>query len=100
MIIVVRQVGQSLAAGARDVPWIKLHFGPIVLNERLAAGYASWSFEDCPSVKIDSDSSYSMLDTSYSDDVYKHRNSISGAGGNSGRRCLTFDCWSPCVVCK
>lgn len=78
------------------MPWIKLHFGPIVLNERLAAGYASWSFEECPSVKIDSDSSYSMLDTSYSDDVYKHRNSVSG-GANGGAYYGCIDCCESCI---
>lgn len=62
----VRQVGQSLAAGARDVPWVKLHFGPISLNERLTAGYASWSFEDAPSVKAPHGTS-SMLDFSAED---------------------------------
>jgi len=59
----VRQVGQSLAAGARDVPWVKLHYGPISLNERLTAGYASWSFEDAPSLKVRTDSSH-LLDLS------------------------------------
>eukprot|EP01032_Pedospumella_encystans_P019548 gene19548-22224_t len=88
---IVRQVGQSLAAGARDVPWVKLHYGPISLNERLTAGYASWSFEDAPSLKIRTDSA-SLFDLSGSDnhnnDVYKDKTGASAqkylAGATTG----------------
>lgn len=69
----VRQVGQALAAGARDVHWVKLHFGPVALNERLTAGYASWSFEDAPCVKLAQDSSSALLrdDSGIDDSAYK-----------------------------
>jgi len=45
-------IGEGLVAGTKDVEWVKLHFGPVSLNERTTAGYASWSFEDAESEKV------------------------------------------------
>lgn len=38
----------AILAGCRSVPWVKLHFGPRTLHEKVTAGYASWAFEDLP----------------------------------------------------
>jgi hypothetical protein len=77
----VRQVGQALDAGARDVAWVKLHFGPVALNERVTAGYASWSFEDAPSVKLPQDSSSALLldDCGVDNSAYKTPAKSTGA---------------------
>ena len=45
-------IGEGLVAGTKDVEWVKLHFGPLSLNERTTAGYASWSFEDAESQRV------------------------------------------------
>jgi len=42
-----------MLASSKDIFWVKKHFGAFSLNERLQAGYATWSFEDMPSVKLD-----------------------------------------------
>jgi hypothetical protein len=42
---------QAVSAAVREIEWVKLHLGPKVLHERVAAGYASWSFEDLPRAK-------------------------------------------------
>lgn len=47
-------IGEGLVAGTKDVEWVKLHFGPLSLNERTTAGYASWSFEDAESERVHS----------------------------------------------
>lgn len=49
----IRQTTQAMLASSKDVFWVKKHFGAFSLNERLQAGYATWSFEDGPNVKID-----------------------------------------------
>jgi exonuclease VII small subunit len=90
----VRNVGQSLAAGARDVPWVKLHFGPVSLNERLTAGYASWSFEDVPRVKILQDSSSALLDLS-AEDTSAYKVSPAAVAVQSDGRSLTSGSAAP-----
>jgi exonuclease VII small subunit len=82
----VRQVGQSLAAGAKDVHWTKVHYGPVRLNEKMTAGYASWSFEEAPNVKVTDHSSSALLDffgvgDNSSEDVYKTKNKTVGKYG-------------------
>eukprot|EP01034_Spumella_vulgaris_P025126 gene25126-31545_t len=55
-----KQSSATLFASGKDIFWVKRHFGPVSLNERLTAGYATWSFEDGPNVKptfLESDSS-------------------------------------------
>lgn len=46
------QIGECLSAGLKDIVWNKLHFGPVSLNEKTTAGYASWSFEEVMSKKV------------------------------------------------
>ncbi|KAJ1427662.1 hypothetical protein B484DRAFT_450245 [Ochromonadaceae sp. CCMP2298] len=72
---ILRQVGQALTAGARDVPWVKLHFGPVSLNERVTAGYASWSFEETKSTKPRMHASSSLLNL---EDASKYRDKKGG----------------------
>ena len=88
----VRQVGQSLAAGAKDVPWVKLHFGPVSLNEKVTAGYASWSFEETENVKLSESSSSNLFDFSggsfdnnVNDDQYKNKNGSNNSNINSSK---------------
>src|SRR4051812_28303631 len=59
-----KQSSATLYASAKDIFWTKRHFGPLSLNERATAGYATWSFEEAQSVKmafLESDSSNSLL---------------------------------------
>jgi hypothetical protein len=41
----------AMYAATKDTQWIKLHVGPSKLHEKVAAGYACWSFEDIPRKK-------------------------------------------------
>jgi len=38
-------------ASEKQLTWVKLHLGPLSLNEKVSAGYASWSFEETRSVR-------------------------------------------------
>jgi hypothetical protein len=46
-----RHLTSSIFAAAKGTKWLKLHIGPMKLHERPAAGFATWSFEDCPRKK-------------------------------------------------
>lgn len=46
-----KHTSQALFNSNKEIDWVKLHLGPTVLHERVAAGYASWSFEDIASSK-------------------------------------------------
>jgi hypothetical protein len=47
-----KHTSQALQATAKATSWCKKHYGPMLLHERVASGYASWSFEDLPSVVL------------------------------------------------
>eukprot|EP01042_Synura_sphagnicola_P020746 gene20746-26351_t len=41
-----RHVSTAFSQAVKEIRWIKLHLGPLLLHEKVAAGYANWSFED------------------------------------------------------
>ena len=53
----IRHASQALVCSSMLIKWSKLHIGPLILNEKVTAGYASWSFEDLKSVSKSSKSS-------------------------------------------
>ncbi len=54
----------AIYAATKDTQWIKLHIGPSKLHEKVAAGYACWSFEDIPRKKSNSDTEPKMANMS------------------------------------
>jgi len=46
-----RHLSQAMNASEKQLTWVKLHLGPLTLNEKVSAGYASWSFEETRSVR-------------------------------------------------
>lgn len=46
-----KHAGSAINTAVKDTTWIKLHLGPQNLHERPAGGYASWSFEDLPTIR-------------------------------------------------
>ena len=41
----------ALHSSEKQLSWVKLHLGPVRLNERGVPGYASWSFEEAKSMR-------------------------------------------------
>lgn len=46
-----RHASTAIQMTIRDTVWIKLHLGPMLLHEKVAPGFATWSFEDLPSAR-------------------------------------------------